>query len=323
MAFRIFADLTAPQHALELLRDGTRPHELVFPSAPAVSCLHQGAPDPLMREADIIIGQPDPLAVADAPHLKWIQISTSSITRYDTPEFRAFVHQRAIPVCNSASVYSEACAEHALAFMLAQSRLLPDSLNNRIAGGTADWDRLRDDSIPLLGQRVLIVGYGAIGNRLNAMLKPFHMHVTGYRRQARGNEDLPIITASELPDALAIADHVIDILPDSVQTRHFFNAARFASMKAGSVFYNIGRGATVEQAALLLALRSGHLKAAWLDVTDPEPLPEEHPLLTQPNCFITPHVAGGHRNESVTFVRHFLDNLARFERGETLLDRVM
>jgi phosphoglycerate dehydrogenase-like enzyme len=276
-----------------------------------------------MRTADIVIGQPDPWAMADAPNLKWIQISTSSITRYDTPDFRAFVHQRAIPVCNSASVYSEACAEHALAFLLAQSRLLPRSLETRAAGGTPEWDRLRDDSVPLRGQRVLIVGYGAIGQRLSEMLSPFHMHVVGHRRQPRGNETVPMVSASELLDALAIADHVINILPDSLHTRRFFNVAQFASMKAGAVFYNIGRGATVDQGALLLALQSGHIKAAWLDVTDPEPLPDEHPLLSQPNCFITPHVAGGHRDESVTFVRHFLENLARFERGEPLRDRVM
>ena len=76
-------------------------------------------------------------------------------------------------------------------------------------------------------------------------------------------------------------------------------------MKAGAVFYNIGRGSTVDQQALVQALRAGHLKAAWLDVTDPEPLPDSHPLLLEPNCFITPHVAGGHRDESSTLVHHF------------------
>jgi phosphoglycerate dehydrogenase-like enzyme len=323
MAYRIFADLAASDKALQLLQEGTRHHQLLFPSKPATSCLHQGDTDPLMSTAEIIVGQPNPAAIADVPHLKWIQISTSSITRYDTHEFRDLIQQRAIPVCNSASVYREACAEHTLAFMLAQSRLLPRSLGTRAAGGTLEWDHLRDDSIPLQGQTVLIVGYGTIGQRLAELLVPFSMQVVAHRRQARDDEQLPVVTLSELPRALSSADHVVNILPDSAETRHFFNAERFALMKSTSVFYNIGRGTTVDQEALAGALRSKHIKAAWLDVTDPEPLPAGHALLTLTNCYITPHVAGGHQNESMTFVRHFLANLARFEQGVPLCDRVM
>ena len=95
------------------------------------------------------------------------------------------------------------------------------------------------------------------------------------------------------------------------------------ALKSGAVFYNIGRGTTVDQAALLDALRSGRLAASWLDVTDPEPLPDNHPLWAEPQCFITPHVAGGHAEEAKTLVRHFLKNLDRFVHGLPLLDRVM
>src|SRR5262245_63449122 len=82
-------------------------------------------------------------------------------------------------------------------------------------------------------------------------------------------------------------------------------------MKPGAVFYNIGRGTTVDQTALAAALRSGHLAAAWLDVTDPEPLPDDHPLRGLENCHITPHVGGGHHAEAHALVRHFLANLDR------------
>lgn len=323
MTLRIFSDLAGPAAALELLRTGTKNHQLLFPSNPAVSCLHKADPDPLMSLADVIVGQPDPAAVLNAPRVKWVQISSSSITRYDYPDFRAIVAERGIAVCNSASVYSEACAEHVLAFMLAQSRCLPRSLTTRAAGGTPAWDQLRDDSMPLTGQSVLIVGYGAIGKRLTELLAPFAMLVMAHRRRVRGDEGVRVVDTNDLQESLKQADHVVNILPDSLQTQHFFDAERFARMKPGSVFYNIGRGATVDQDALLQALRSGHLQAAWLDVTDPEPLADDHPLLTQPNCFITPHVAGGHHHEAVTFVRHFLSNLGRFERGEPLRDRVM
>jgi phosphoglycerate dehydrogenase-like enzyme len=122
---------------------------------------------------------------------------------------------------------------------------------------------------------------------------------------------------------LAKADHVVDVLPASPSTERFMSAGRFAAMKRGAVFYNLGRGATVDQEALLAALSSGSLAAAWLDVTEPEPLPPGHPLLRAPNCFITPHIAGGHRKESETLVRHFLENFARFLNGGALRDRIM
>ena len=323
MSYRIFADLAASDTALQLLREGVGEHHLLQPAKRGTSCLHQSEADPLMFTADIIVGQPDPSAIAAATRVKYIQISSSSITRYDSPEFRELIARRNIVVCNSASVYQEACAEHTLAFMLAQARLLPRSLATRTAGGTEVWEQLRDDSILLRGQSVLLVGYGAIAQRLVQILTPFDLRIAAYRRSPRGDESVPIVSREGLSHALGEADHVINILPDSAQTRQFFDRSRFADMKHGGLFYNIGRGNTVDQDALLEALKSDRIHAAWLDVTDPEPLPERHPLLSQPNCFITPHVAGGHHQESVTFVRHFLANLCRFERGDGLVDRVM
>jgi phosphoglycerate dehydrogenase-like enzyme len=132
-----------------------------------------------------------------------------------------------------------------------------------------------------------------------------------------------VITADDLPAALATADHVIDILPDNADSVGFFDAARFSQMKPGAVFYNIGRGTTVDQKALYDALKSDHLAAAWLDVTEPEPLPEDHPLWTVEKCFITPHTAGGQGDESLVLVNHFLENFRRFLRGEELGDRVI
>jgi phosphoglycerate dehydrogenase-like enzyme len=94
-------------------------------------------------------------------------------------------------------------------------------------------------------------------------------------------------------------------------------------MKPGARFYNIGRGTTVDQGALVHALESGLLGGAYLDVTDPEPLPEDHPLWSVPNCFITPHSAGGRGTERLELVRHFVANLARYAAGEPLLDRII
>lgn len=324
MSLRIFVDLALPPDVSEMLQAETKGHTLLFPHRPISSVLAKSEPDAQFATADIAFGQPDVQAVSEARRLKWIHVSSSGITRYDTPAFRSAMAERKIFVTNSASVYEEACAVHVFSFMLAQARNLPAALKTRAANGSPEWIVLRGSSSTLRGQTVLILGFGAIGKRLVELLRPFQMNVIACRRKARGDEGVPVIMPDQLVHTLANeADHIVNILPDNAESRHFFDAIRLARLKPGAVFYNIGRGTTVDQNALLEALQCGRLKAAWLDVTDPEPLPEDHPLLAQPNCFITPHLAGGHPDETKTLVRHFLTNFQRYVRGEPLLDRVM
>ena len=322
-ALRIYVDLAMPPEALDLLRAGTIRHELVFPANPISSVLAKGEPDPQFGTVEVAFGQPDLEAIRESQRLRWVHISSAGITRYDTPEFRELANTRGIAVSNSSEVYNEACAVHVLSFMLAQARKLPLGLRTRAANGTAEWLAVRSNSRTLRDETVLLVGYGAIARRLAELLDAFDVKIIAHRRQARGDEIVPVVTAEGLATALAAADHVVNILPESEETCGFFDEARFAGMKPGAAFYNIGRGATVNQDALLATLRSGRLGAAWLDVTEPEPLPEGHPLWAEPNCFITPHVAGGHTGEAKTLVRHFLKNLERFVRHEPLLDLVM
>jgi len=131
------------------------------------------------------------------------------------------------------------------------------------------------------------------------------------------------VTESGLAVALAAADHVVNLLPDSAATRGFMTAARFAQMKHGARFYNVGRGTTVDQAALIAALESGRLSGAYLDVMEPEPLPPEHPLWQAPNCYITCHIGGGTGDQDEKLVAHFLANLGRYVAGAPLADRIM
>lgn len=319
MRLRVFVDLKMCPVALRLLREGTAGHELLLPSTPAPSVLVASPPDPLLQTADVAFGQPDPTTVARAPRLRWVHVSSSSITRYDTEEIRAAARQRSLVLSNSAAVYAEPCALHTLSFILAEARRLPEALASSTPGGSEEWHRLREQSVPLSGQSLLIVGFGAIGGRLVELLAPLGMRATGFRRRDRGDEPIPMVPADQLPRALGEANHVVNILPANPESSGFFDDGRFAQFRPGAVFYNIGRGATVDQDALLRALRSGRLKAAWLDVTEPEPLPPQHPLRHEANCHITPHVAGGHADESQSLVRHFLANLRRYEAGEPLM----
>ena len=321
-ALRIFVDFTPSTEALILLKESAQGHELCFARSPITSILAQGEPDPQINSADIAFGQPEVTALLESPRLRWVHISSSGITRYDTAKFRAELTARKVILSNSSSVYEEACALQALAFILAGARCLPESLRARFANGTPEWSTLRGACRPLRGQRVLIVGYGAIARRLTTFLHPLGLEIMAYRRRVRGDESVPVITAASLSTELARADHIINILPESGETRGFFSAQLFAAFKRGALFYNIGRGATVQQEALLAALRSGQIVAAWLDVTTPEPLPEGHPLWLESNCFVTPHIAGGHTAEEMSLVRHFTANLARFIDGKALVDQV-
>ncbi len=318
---RIFSDLALDPPGRALLEHGIAPHTLVRAERTPSSVLSSSRSS--LEGVDIAFGQPDPAGVLSSSTVRWVHVTSAGYTRYDTVEFRRAAAARGLVVSNSSSVYDEPCALHALAFILAQTRQLPRGLRSRFPNGSPDWHRLRGDSRLLHEQTVVMLGYGAIARRLAALLEPFRTRVTAMRRSVRGGEPIPVVTQSDLAGVLAGADHVVNLLPDNAETRHFIDASRLEQMKPGGVLYNIGRGTTVDQAALAAALRSGRLAAAWLDVTDPEPLPDDHPLLGLESCHITPHVAGGHRDEAHSLVRHFLANLRRFLDRAPLLDRVM
>ena len=316
----IWCNAQFPDSALALLKEGVGSHRLIFSTQMSSSNLSAGAPDPAMSEADVAFGQPDPDGVLQASRLKWVHITSAGYTRYDTEAFRTGMAQRQGAFTNSSQVYAEPCAEHALAFMLAEARQLPQchSAQTHRSWNSAEH---RAKSQLLAEQEVLLLGFGAIGRRLAELLAPFRVKIRALRRKTAGSGD-EVISLEELPEALRTADHVVNILPDNPETKGFMTAERFAAMKPGAAFYNIGRGTTVDQDALIGALQSDHIRAAYLDVTDPEPLPANHPLWSAPNCYITPHTAGGFGNEMEVLVKHFLANLNRFTAGQELVDRV-
>jgi phosphoglycerate dehydrogenase-like enzyme len=277
----------------------------------------------LPPEVEVAFGQPDPAACLAVPHLRWVHLTTAGYTRFDRDDVRAAFAARGLMVTNSSSVYDDPCAQHVLAMMLALGRQLPASLQEQ--SGARRWlggERRRASRL-LTGQRVLIFGFGAIGRRLAALLAPFAADVRAVRRRARGDESVPVVSEDQLHAAVASVDHVVNLLPDNASTLRYFDEARFAAFRPGARFYNVGRGTTVDHDALLAVLASGRLDAAYLDVTDPEPLPPSHPLWSAPNCYITPHSAGGRHDQDEAVLQHFLGNLARFDRGEPLQDRVI
>lgn len=324
----IWCNHPLPPDAVQALREGIAPrHELTFYQRDLDRPPERDAADPVPAAgADILFGQPDPAALLaeDDATLRWVQVTSAGYTRYDRDDVRAAMQARGVALTNSSSVFAEPCAQHLAAMMLSLARRLPRALENQ--RGDRSWlqhsARGRDNRLLGPGDTVYIYGFGSIARRLAQILAPLGMQLYGVRRKPRGDEGVPMLSEADADARLGEAGHVVNILPDNPGTRGFFGAERFARFRHGACFYNVGRGATVDQDALLGALGSGQVGAAYLDVTSPEPLPPEHPLWTAPGCYITPHVAGAHVGDEGRLVRHFLDNLARFEAGDPLLDRV-
>ena len=309
--------------ATQLLHEGTRAHRLVTAATASTSVLAAGEPDPALATADIAFGQPDPADCLRQSRLKWVEVSTAGYTRYDTPEFLEGFRTRGAAFTNASGVFADPCAQHVMAMMLAFGRQLLPSHRDQLADRSWHYEERRYHSRLLTGQTVLLLGYGAIGRRLTELLAPFGMTLYALRRQTRSETGVRIVPETELTRVLPLADHIVNILPANPATNLYVNSRRLACCKPTAKFYNVGRGSTVDQPALAEALRTGKIASAYLDVTEPEPLPPEHELWSTPNCYITPHTAGGRHDQDETIVRHFLANLAAFESGGAMTDRVV
>jgi phosphoglycerate dehydrogenase-like enzyme len=169
----------------------------------------------------------------------------------------------------------------------------------------------------LAGKRVLVIGSGAIGEALAARLEPFEVSVTRVARTARPG----VRPVDALPDLLPEADVVVLLVPLTEQTQGMVDEAFLARMPDGALLVNAARGPVVDTEALTRELASGRLAAA-VDVTDPEPLPADHPLWTMPNFLLTPHVAGSVRNVFPRAYRLAAEQIRRYERGEPLINVV-
>ncbi|MCR6654994.1 MAG: D-2-hydroxyacid dehydrogenase [Opitutus sp.] len=323
MSLTIWCNTEFRPNAARLLNEGLGSHRLIVAQSANASVLTAGASDASLAEADIALGQPHVDDCLRYKRLRWIELTTAGYTRYDRDDLRETLRARGTVMTNASSVFADPCAQHVLAMMLGLARQLPASLRDQLTDQSWNYTERRYDSRLLTGQTVLLLGYGAIGRRLAELLAPFGMTVLAVRRQVRSERGVRIIPEEHVSAALAQADHVVNILPDNDSTRNYVNARRLSCFKSGARFYNVGRGTTVDQNALLDALHSGRLGAAYLDVTDPEPLPPSHALWTAPNCYITPHTAGGRHDQDEALVRHFLANLAAFEGGGTLVDQIV
>ena len=246
-------------------------------------------PDEVLARAEVLMNYGDKSQIAPAKNVRYIHTISAGIDGYIDEVDRC--HGSALPVTNGAGVYSDAVGEHVIALLLAVVHGIVPSVRNM---AEKQWP-----AIPMLGnvngKAIAVLGTGDIGNNAARICAAMGARVLGFKLHAC--EPFPpyseIYTSDDGLDALLPqADAVLVCLPGSPFTKNMLDARRIGLMKAGSVLINIGRGSIVNTEALMAALRSGHIAAAGLDVTDPEPLPPDHPLWDCPNVLITPHISG-------------------------------
>lgn len=206
---------------------------------------------------------------------------------YDRVDIAAAT-SRGIAVCNTPDAPTVSTAEHAIALLLAVTKGVYAS-SDRLRRGDRDLYS-RHEAIELEGKTLGLVGFGRIARRVGAVARSLGMEVVAFDPFLAHDAD-PTTKIDDLDGLLNLADVVSIHVPLTGETRGLFDQERFAAMKPGSFFINTSRGEVVDQGALLTALATGHLRGAGLDVTDPEPLPADHPLLHRSEVVVTPHVA--------------------------------
>ncbi|WP_107760519.1 D-2-hydroxyacid dehydrogenase [Dickeya sp. Secpp 1600] len=285
--------------------------------------LREAAPDlPLLigsgevaqaATCDIWVGEPDKAAqlLAQGAKPRWLQSTWAGYK----PLLAAGL-PRDYRLSRAVGVFGQPIAEYVLAYLLQHELHLSQRLRSQQSG---EWKKILPGS--LFGRRVLIVGAGDIGREVAAFLQPFGVELFGVAYSPR---EMPMFARveglSSLEQAVASADYVINILPDTPATTDIYHAGVFAAMKSSALFINVGRGTAVVDTDLCAALHEGQIAGAVLDVFRQEPLPGDHPFWRTPNLTITAHVAGP--LVPARLGKLFLDNLPRFRQGQTLAGEV-
>lgn len=224
---------------------------------------------------------------------------------------------RGLVFANAASVHETSTAELAVALTLAAQRRLDAFAVDTAAGR---WAPVFTES--LADRRVLLLGYGGVGKAVAARLAPFEVRLTAVASRARHEEGMPVHGADELPGLLPDAEIVIVTLPGGAATQRIVDDAFLAALPDGALLVNVGRGTLVDTDALVDHVRRGRIRAA-LDVTDPEPLPEGHPLWGLPGVLISPHVGGASSAMRPRIARLVRTQIERLAAGEQPLNVVL
>ena len=267
-----------------------------------------GAPMPdVFSGCEVVFGNVPAGWLTETRSLRWMQLISVGFAEYTHLDWPNLGQQ--IRMCNLAGFFAQPVAESALGGILALLRGIDELVRLQ---QESDWQEgpLRKQSRLLEGAAVVMVGFGSINRRLAELLKPLQCHINILTSQS---------TAGELDALLPDADIVVCAAPDTDTSRRMFDDQRLARMKDTALFVNFGRGSIVDEQALEQRLRRGQLGGAVLDVTDAEPLPEDHSLWKCPRTILTQHTGGGTMDEIDRKIQVFAENMQRYRLSEPLI----
>jgi phosphoglycerate dehydrogenase-like enzyme len=277
----------------------------------------------LIGEVEIAAGSVPRDLLLDAPKLRWFQqwgAGADWLQRYPEALQRDFV------ITSTVGMHAHQISEHIFGYLLTFARQLHRAFEAQQQG---QWQRPeRERLFELAGKTMLLIGVGAIGRQTAKVAKAFGMHVLGVKRDPAAA--VAELDQTEGPEALhallPVADVVVVTVPRTRETEGMIGRAELALMKPSAYLVNIGRGGTVDEAALITALESERLAGAGLDVFEDEPLPEDSPFWRLENVLITAHYAGLISNYDQRAAEIFVDNLERYVAGKPLrnvVDKVL
>lgn len=262
----------------------------------------------------VILGNVAPELLAGSTTLKWIQLNSAGADAYAKPG----VLPAGALLTNASGAYGLAISEHMLGMVLEIQKKLYLYRDNQKAGLWRDEGAVTS----VYGSVTLVVGLGDIGGEFARRMKALGSYVIGVKRTpGKKTEWLDeLYTMDELDALLPKADIISLSLPQTPDTYHLMNEERLKTLKSSAILINVGRGSAIDTDALVHVMKQGHLNGVGMDVTDPEPLPETHPLWNIPNAVITPHVAGYyHLQETLERIRGIaMRNLAHYLAGEPM-----
>lgn len=272
----------------------------------------------LLSRADAIIGQPAPELLAGLTRLRWIQMTWAGSDLY-TQGPTAF--PQGVRLTNVAgAAFGHIISQHVVGQVLSLAQNLPAYTRQQ---ERSEW-KPAGPVMTLEGATVLVFGAGDIGTRTAELLTAFSCHCLGVCRNT-GQPRQPferLVTLHQAEELLPMADVIVCCLPSTPETRGYLDERRLRLMKPGSILVNVGRGDFIDCDALARVLSEGLLRGAALDVTNPEPLPADHPLWHEPHCSITPHQAGVSFGACAATEERICalccDNLRRWLAGEPL-----
>lgn len=298
-------ELTTEQK--QIIKDTAPDYELIVGK-------YKELPSGTVAQADILLGWSSAIkeeALNDNSRVRWIQVWSAGVDRMPLQELK----QNHVILTNASGVHGIPITEQIFSMLLAYTRNLHHAVRYQTENR---WDK-SGTFRELHGKTIVIVGVGQIGSTTAKVAQAFGMKTIGVRRSGKSDPHIDVMyTTEQLDQALAEGDFIINILPLTDETKGLYDTGRFDAMKEGAFFVNVGRGPSVDTEALLVALKSGKLSGAGLDVYEQEPLPSDHPLWDMDNVIMTPHTAGDtvHYNDRVLDI--FIENLKAYRQGVDL-----